>query len=337
MTILILGNDDFLGRAIYEHFSQHGLRVIFVDCLNLTRVRDDKQEIYSLDEIDSLQAFLLEKKISHIINIIYIHHCLRGGIKENADLFAQTINSTYFVLNQINDFYQNLEHKENFSYIVFFQNSIFGSQQDGELASENSQIHPASHHAAFFTSIFYIHSAYFGQLSLPISKIVIGNLYGKNQDPDINLLPMTVQKFCQKKSIIIQGNGKLLRNWLHIEDFCQMIFIMISQNIQKELLCFAGENLQVIDFIEKIGQHCDELAAQKSLDFLPFETLLKFAAQYEKKCYSYAMKSEQTFDLLKYKPKFNVENSLGDSVNYYCEIFLVEDNLKNNLDNESVK
>lgn len=305
-------------KSIKNYLQQYGFNVVAF-LIDRDDNNDDNNEICCFSDIDCLANFIKEHKISILINTIYLDKNFCVCDPKDIDLVKKKIDLSYKILNAVNDFCQI--HKEGFSYFALFPNSIFGSQDEGCFCSEISLPDPQTHNAAMLANAFFLHKIYRRKFSLPIIQIVVGNLYGKGIDFNSDIFHTVIANALKRENILIYGNGKKERNWLHINDFSYMLYLTIFKNVCAHCLCFAGENELFINFVKKICQKFDVYCAENSLDY-EASSLLKFSSSAQKSNTSYAMKANQTNELLKYKSKFTLENSLDELIIYYIDQLL---------------
>lgn len=315
MSVLIIGDYSYLGKSVRGFLYNHGFKIFSIDFRKSEYIYDEN--FYLFSDIKCLCEFCKEKKVNIIINISYISEYFHIESFDNTKLVAEKIDISISLLNKINQFFQSLEYKENFAHFVCFPNSIYGTQE--EFCSEASAINPGNFRAGVAASIFNFHQVYQKQFSLPTTSIIVGNLYGENLS-DKNIFFQVINSIINRKNILIHGNGKRMRNWLFVPDFCYMLYLAILNNIRDQNLCFASENLFFIDFIKKICNKLDNFFIKNSLEY-ETKSLLKFTASVQKSNDSYAMRASRTNNLLKYTNQSNTDDVLDDLIQKYMEKF----------------
>ena len=100
---------------------------------------------------------------------------------------------------------------------------------------------------------------YSEKIKKKLQTIVIrpGNLYGPHDkfDPEkAKVIPSLIRKFLNnKKEINVWGDGKDVKDFMYIEDFCKIIF-KISQKLNHSSIInvASGKNITIRDIIKKL-------------------------------------------------------------------------------------
>lgn len=96
--------------------------------------------------------------------------------------------------------------------------------------------------------------AYFKTYGLPITITNCANNYGPFQDPE-KLIPLFITNLLEGKKVPLMGKGENIREWLHVEDHCQGIDLVLREGQVGETYLFQGEertNLAVTNRILQI-------------------------------------------------------------------------------------
>ena len=100
---------------------------------------------------------------------------------------------------------------------------------------------------------------YSEKIKQKLQTIVIrpGNLYGPYDkfDPEkAKVVPSLIQKFLSnKKEIIVWGDGKDIKDFMYVEDFCKII-IMITEKLNKSSVVnvASGKNINIREILEQL-------------------------------------------------------------------------------------
>lgn len=82
--------------------------------------------------------------------------------------------------------------------------------------------------------------AYFKTYGLPITISNCANNYGPFQDPE-KLIPRFITNLLMGKKVPLMGKGKEIREWLHVEDHCRGIDLVLNKGVPGETYLFQGE------------------------------------------------------------------------------------------------
>jgi dTDP-glucose 4,6-dehydratase len=86
---------------------------------------------------------------------------------------------------------------------------------------------------------------------LPMLIVRGSNNYGPYQFPE-KLIPLTVTNMLEDKRIPIHGDGGQVRRWIHVEDFCRAIDLIMHKGKDFSIYNVAGveySNLKIINSI----------------------------------------------------------------------------------------
>jgi dTDP-glucose 4,6-dehydratase len=94
--------------------------------------------------------------------------------------------------------------------------------------SEDAVFNPRSPYAASKAAGDLLVQAYQATFSLPATVIRPCNLYGPRQFPE-KFIPLAITNAMAEQPIPIYGDGQQRRNWLHVDDFCQALDLVIQE------------------------------------------------------------------------------------------------------------
>lgn len=104
---------------------------------------------------------------------------------------------------------------------------IYGPIQTG-YCDENAPFNPRNPYSAAKAGADHLASAYFVTYGLPVVISRPSNNYGPYQYPE-KLVPLFVYKALRDEPLPVYGEGTQVRDWLHVEDHCRAIQVLIEQ------------------------------------------------------------------------------------------------------------
>lgn len=171
--------------------------------------------------------------------------------------------------------------------------------------TENTPIHTSSPYSASKASADLLVQAYFKTFGLPISISRCSNNYGPYHFPE-KLIPLMIKKALANESLPIYGTGENVRDWLHVYDHCTAIDLIIHNGKIGEIYNIGGHNertnLEVVKVILR------EL--NKSFD------LIKFVGDRKGHDMRYAIDPTKIEQELGWKPKFNFDNGILQTIKW---------------------
>jgi dTDP-glucose 4,6-dehydratase len=119
---------------------------------------------------------------------------------------------------------------------------------------ETTPIHASSPYSASKASADLLVQAYHRTYGLPVTISRCSNNYGPYQFPE-KLIPLMISRAMHDQSLPVYGTGENVRDWLHVDDHCSAIDLIIRKGTVGEVYNVGGHNertnLQVIRVILK--------------------------------------------------------------------------------------
>ena len=173
---------------------------------------------------------------------------------------------------------------------------------------EDMAYDPRSAYSASKAGSDHLVRAYYHTHKLPVTISNCSNNYGPYQYPE-KLIPLAVTRAIMNQEIPVYGNGKQVRDWIHVEDHCRGIERCIKKGKLGETYLFGGDgekqNIWIVKEILKILDRPKDLIVhvgdRKGHD-------LRYAIDFSK-----------AQNKLNYKPSKTVDQWLADTVQWYID------------------
>lgn len=132
---------------------------------------------------------------------------------------------------------------------------VYGSLGPSDPAfTETTPYDPRSPYAASKASSDFLVRAYAHTYGLPVTISNCSNNYGPYQFPE-KLIPLMLLHALTGKKLPLYGDGKNVRDWIHVEDHCAMIAAILERGRVGETYNVGGDNeLANIDLVHML---CD--------------------------------------------------------------------------------
>ena len=206
--------------------------------------------------------------------------------------------------------------KEKKRMIQISTDEVFGSLSE-ETATENSKFNPSSPYAATKASAELLVNSYSITHNSDVIITRCTNNYGPHQFPE-KLIPKIILLANQDKKIPIYGNGKNIRDWIHVDDHCEAVFSVLNNGKKGESYNISANNeIDNLTIVKKILEIMDKK-----------EDLIEFVEDRPGHDFRYSMSSKKISKELNWKTKYTFDKGLEDTINWYLN------NLKE-LDNTS--
>lgn len=172
--------------------------------------------------------------------------------------------------------------------------------------TEKSEIKPSSPYSASKAAADMLVTAYSKTHGLPISISRCSNNYGPNQN-DEKLIPVIIKKAKKNEFIPIYGDGKNVRDWIHVEDHCHAIDLIVRKGHNGEIYNIGGDfelnNLALTDLILKVLNK-------------PF-SLVHFVEDRKGHDSKYAIDFSKIHNDLGWMPRKRIDKEIEKIVDYY--------------------
>src|SRR5262249_8586091 len=158
------------------------------------------------------------------------------------------INGTFQLLEASN-LYRLENKKTNFHFVQISTDEVYGSLGPQGAFTEQSPIQPNSPYSASKAAADQLVPAWFHTFKLPAITTRCSNNYGPRQFPE-KLIPHMVACALAGKKLPVYGDGKNIRDWIHVEDHCAGIWLALTKGTPGEVYNFGGhaeiENLALV-------------------------------------------------------------------------------------------
>jgi dTDP-glucose 4,6-dehydratase len=180
-------------------------------------------------------------------------------------------------------------------YLQVSTDEVYGSIEDGSF-TESSPLDPSSPYSATKAGGDLLVSAYAHTHGVEAVICRGSNNYGPRQYPE-KLIPLCILNALHRDSLPVYGDGKQVRNWLYVEDFCRGIHAVLEggrpgeayniggpdecENIEvvKRIVDLTGADESLIEYVTDRPGHDRRysLASDKAREELGWEAQVRFA------------------------------------------------------------
>lgn len=240
--VLVAGGAGFIGcnfvrYALRKHSDWH---VTVLDALtyaghleNLEDVKDDPRFSFIKGDIRSVDDVAEPVKSADIVvNFAAETHVDRSIVEPEA-----------FITTDVLGVYTLMEAAKKHGVERFIQVStdeVYGDIAEGS-STESDPISPNSPYSASKAGGELLARSYHRTYGLPVIVTRASNTYGPYQQPE-KLLPLFVTNAIDDKPLPVYGDGKQVRDWLHVMDHCSGVDTIIEKGVPGEVYNIAGEN-----------------------------------------------------------------------------------------------
>lgn len=323
-TFLVTGGAGFIGSSFVNQQIQKGHKIIVLDKLTYAGKEENllwiKPANYQLIKGDINDQNLVEEifqnyKIDKIIHFAAESH-VDNSIK-NPDAFVQTnINGTHNLLKiSLKEFQKN----PNFHFHHISTDEVFGDLplNTKDKFTESTPYNPSSPYSASKAASDHLVRAYHKTYNLPITISNCSNNYGPRQHKE-KLIPTIIRKALSNQEIPIYGDGKNVRDWIHVDDHNRAVDLILEKGKIGETYLIGGNNeLDNNQTVKIICQILDELKPKADKTY--YQDQISYVTDRKGHDRRYAINDSKIAKELGFKRKFNFESGISELIKNYVQ------------------
>ena len=244
MRILVTGGAGFIGSNFIQYMVSKypKYHILCYDKLtyagNLDRLDSTDGLISYFVEGDICNEEFLdwvidEAKIDTIVNFAAETH-VDNSIESSDEFIKTNINGTHTLLKMLHKY-------EIKKFVQISTDEVYGALSENDKPfTENTPLAPNSPYSASKTSADLLCRSFYETYKYPIVITRCSNNYGSNQHTE-KLIPKMIENIKSGKKIPIYGDGRNIRDWVHVEDHCEAIDLVLHKGKNGEVYNIGGE------------------------------------------------------------------------------------------------
>ena len=171
------------------------------------------------------------------------------------------LNAEDFIRTNISGTQTLLDHAKNSGVKRFVQVStdeVYGSLGATGFFTEETPLHPNNPYSASKASADLLCLSYHRTYGLPVLVGRCSNNYGPYQFPE-KLIPLMILQASQGNPLPVYGDGQNVRDWIHVDDHCEAIELILKDGKIGEIYNIGTENEQTnLNLVKKILDHLEK-------------------------------------------------------------------------------
>ena len=326
-TLLITGGAGFIGSNLVHHaLDRTAHRVVIVDkltyagsLLNLERPLKDPRVTFvqaDIEDREAMASVFVTCRPDAVLNLAAETHVDRS-IDSPRPFIDTNIVGTFVLLETARTFVASLDPaaRDGFRFLHVSTDEVYGTLGDSGLFSEDTPYAPNSPYAASKASADHLVRAYGHTYGLPVLITNCSNNYGPLQFPE-KLIPLMILNAVDGRPLPIYGDGANVRDWLHVEDHCAGILLVLAKGRVGEKYNVGGgnerTNLQIVD---RICDVLDELRPTPD-GHRALKTFVPDRPGHDRR---YAIDASKIRHELGWAPRHTFESGLRETVTWYLD------------------
>ena len=246
MKVLVTGGAGFIGSHFAKRLAAAGDEVVVLDKLtysgNRANLDGTTAEFVEGDICDADAVAEAGAGADAVVNFAAETHVDRS-ILGAAEFIETDVLGTYVLLSWARDAGARL--------VQVSTDEVYGDVPEGQSSREDDQLRPSSPYSA---------SKAGGDLQVIAAVRTFGidacvtrgaNTYGPNQYPE-KLIPLFVTNALDGEQLPLYGDGRQRREWLHADDHCAAIELVLRTGTAGEVYNVGGEEHENLEITTRI-------------------------------------------------------------------------------------
>lgn len=252
--------------------------------------RDFIMDLFEKEQFDAVVNFAAESHVDRSI--------------ENPSIFVQTnVEGTVVLLDAAK--------KYNVRYHQVSTDEVYGDlplDQPNLFFTEETPLHTSSPYSSSKASADLFVLSYFRTFGLPVTISRCSNNYGPYHFPE-KLIPLMISRALADEELPVYGKGENVRDWLHVEDHCQAIDLILRKGRIGEVYNVGGHNERTnLEVVKTILKALDKP-----------ESLIKYVTDRPGHDMRYAIDPTKLETELGWKPTYNFDTGIAQTIQWYLD------------------
>ena len=300
MRIVVTGGAGFIGSHFVRRLAAAGEDVVVLDKLtysgNRANLDDVPHEFVQGDIADPEAIRRAGDRAEALVNFAAETHVDRS-ILEAGDFIHTDVFGTHVLLEWARE--------SGARFVQVSTDEVYGDVAPGAASREDDPLRPSSPYAASKAGGDLQVLAYVRTYGVDASITRGSNTYGPNQYPE-KLIPLFVTNALDGEPLPLYGDGRQTRDWLHVEDHCAAIELVLREGGRGEVYNVGGgEEVENVAITARILQ----LTGRD-------ESLVRHVEDRPGHDRRYSLDSSK-LHALAWAPRRNLEEGLAETVEWY--------------------
>ena len=203
----------------------------------------------------------------------------------------------------------------NRKFLQVSTDEVYGSLGPTGFFKEKTPLDPHSPYAASKAAADLIVKAYYDTFNMPINITRCSNNYGPYQFPE-KLIPLMITNALNHDILPIYGDGKQIRDWIHVRDHCRAIDLVYENGKSGEVYNVGGNNeRENLTLVIKIITYLNEKTGDKEIS----KNLIKHVKDRLGHDKRYSIDSTKIKSELGWEPLIPFEKGIEETIDWYLK------------------
>jgi dTDP-glucose 4,6-dehydratase len=167
------------------------------------------------------------------------------SIKNAGDFITTDVYGTFVLLEAAR------ENPKLRRFVQISTDEVYGSVAEGS-STETDELRPRNPYSASKAGADRLAYSYWATYQVPVIITRASNNYGPNQFPE-KIIPLFITNLIDDIPVPLYGDGQNERDWLHVEDHCRGVDLLIDQGAAGQVYNIGGGNeVKNVDLTHRI-------------------------------------------------------------------------------------
>lgn len=323
-SLLVTGGAGFIGSNFIHRFvaQNPACRLINLDLLtyagnlkNLTAVEQNPNYRFVKGDIADaalVASVLAEEKVDAVVHFAAESHVDRSI--SGPEIFVRTnVLGTQVLLEESRKHWQS-GTVTDFRYYQISTDEVYGSLGESGYFTEETPLAANSPYSASKAGADLLVRAYHETFGMPTLISRCSNNYGPFHFPE-KLIPLLIANIIASKPLPVYGDGKNVRDWLHVQDHAAAIECVLKGAAPGSVYNIGGNNeWQNIAIVELVCDLLDGRLGRASGSNRQLITFVKDRPGHDRR---YAIDASKLKRDLGWSPAYTFETGIAETIDWY--------------------
>jgi dTDP-glucose 4,6-dehydratase len=244
--VLVTGGAGFIGSHFVKRVAAKGVDVVVLDKLtysgNQANLEGAQHRFVQGDIADPAAVAEAADGCEAILNFAAESHVDRS-ILESFDFVHTQVHGTQVLLEHV--------RASGTRFVQVSTDEVYGDLEAGGSSTEDDALRPSSPYSATKAGGDLLVLGYARTHGVNASITRGANTYGPNQYPE-KFLPLFVTNALDGEPLPVYGDGRQRREWLHVDDHCAGIELVLERGAPGEIYNVGGDERENLEMVRRI-------------------------------------------------------------------------------------
>jgi dTDP-glucose 4,6-dehydratase len=338
--LLVTGGAGFIGANFVRYWlAEHPAdRVVILDALTYAGNRANLASVAGsaalrfvrgdVRDTELVAALLRDERLDTIVHFAAESHVDRSI--EGPDSFIETnVGGTHSLLKAARRVWLEASPSRPHRFHHVSTDEVYGSLEPADPpCTETARYAPSSPYSASKAAADHLVRSYQRTYGLDTTTSICSNNYGPYQFPE-KLIPLVLVNLLEGKPLPVYGDGRQIRDWLHVDDHCRGIEAILERGRSGEVYHIGGgTQLENLALVERICELVDAAFRDGAIDARRFpaspavrgeraRSLIRFVADRPGHDRRYSLDCSKIEAELGHRPRTTLERGLATTIDWY--------------------